>query len=331
MIYPNVAVTGASGHVGANLIRLLLQQNRTVRVLVRHDTRAMEGLNVERIHGDLSDPDTLRKLCDGVDSVFHAAGTISLLRKPEPGLAKDNVDGTRNMVQAALACNVKRFVHFSTIHIFSPNPPNQPVDENRALVDPSTAAGYDASKKLSDDEVLKGIQQGLNAVIVNPTAVMGPHDYKPSQLGGVLRRLFQRRFQFLVHAGYYWIDVDDVALGSILAEEKGRTGERYLLAGHYHPFHEVVDMIENILGKPVPHAIVPMWLAQLAAPFAQLFGRLTRKSPIFTPYTLDTLLNHQQISDAKARSELGFQPRSLQETLERLYHWLNEVEGVQGK
>jgi dihydroflavonol-4-reductase len=158
-------------------------------------------------------------------------------------------------------------------------------------------------------------------VMVNPTAVLGPHDYAPSAMGAILLALYHRRLPALVDGGFNWVDVRDVCQGAIAAGEKGKRGERYLLGGVYLSVAQLARHCAEITGKSAPRWVAPVWMAQLGTPFAVLYARLTGRPAIFTSASLRALTSHQQVSHAKAARDLGYQPRPIRETLADTYAW----------
>jgi dihydroflavonol-4-reductase len=316
-------VTGASGHIGANLVRALVEQGRDVRVLVHEDTRAVDGLSVERVDADILDENSLHTAFAGAEIVHHLAARITLAYGRDDAAWRTNVDGTRNVVNACRVCDVRRLVHYSSIHAFSAFPVHETIDESRARAEQS-APIYDRSKAAAELEVLHGIEAGLDAVIVNPTAVIGPNDFKPSAMGKVLLDLAHRRMPALVSGGFNWVDARDVALGAISAESKGHKGGNYLLGGHYRSFEELAEMVEDVTGVPKPGLTIPVWAAMLGVPFAALASKFTGKEPKFTRASLRAVSHHQAISHEKSVVELGYVPRPLRHTLEDTFIWFRE-------
>ena len=182
-------VTGAAGHVGANLVRALLAQGRPTRALVHVDRKSVEGLDVEVIEGNICDLEFLVDAFEGADVVYHLAAHISILKDEWPLLESVNVIGTKNVVKACLRCGVRRLVHFSTIHTMTQALTEIPVGESHPLVEFQHYPPYDRSKAAAEKEVRKGIEKGLDAIIISPTAIIGPHDYRPSHFGEALLRL----------------------------------------------------------------------------------------------------------------------------------------------
>ncbi|MBN1485985.1 MAG: NAD-dependent epimerase/dehydratase family protein, partial [Chloroflexia bacterium] len=207
----SIVVTGATGHVGNNLVRALLERKERVRALVYPGdrTRSIEGLSLERIPGDVCDPDSLRAAFAGADTVYHVAGIVSIIPGREDLLERVNVGGTRNVVQACLHCGVRRLVYVASIHALV-EPPHGTVIDERMPFDPRRiATEYGRSKARASLEVLRGVEQGLDAVIACPSGIVGPHDFMPSVVGKLLIDAAQRRLPAYVRGGYDFVDVRD--------------------------------------------------------------------------------------------------------------------------
>jgi dihydroflavonol-4-reductase len=315
-------VTGAAGHVGANLVRTLLADGVAVRAMVRGDTRAIDGLPVEIVRGDVLDPATLRAAFEGAEVVFHLASVITVAGDPRGVVRRTNVEGAGNVAAACRAAGVRRLVHFSSIHAFDARPRDGVIDESRDRTDEtSDQPVYDRTKAAGEREILAAVERGLDAVIVNPTAVLGPFDYKPSRMGRVLRRLANGRMPALVGGGFDWVDARDVCAGALAAAERGRTGERYLLSGRWTTFTELAQVVSACSGTPLPRFTSPMWLARLGAPFVGAFSKPTGAEPLYTSESLHALRNHRHISGARARAELGYAPRPLEQTIADTLAW----------
>lgn len=317
----SVVVTGATGHVGANLVRALLAQGRRVRALVRKETRAIDGLDVERIPGDVRDRESLVQAFKGADVVYNLAAMISIVG-PMGGLVRaTNVDGPRNVAAAGRMAGVRRLVHVASIHAFEQHPTDAPLDEARPLVS-SPAMAYDKSKADGIREILAAVQDGLDAVVVCPTAVLGPHDYQGSRMGLVLGKLANGRLPGTVAGGFDWVDVRDVVDGAMAAEEKGRTGELYLLSGAWTSVVELAKVVGEVTGRRPPRFCSPMWLAALGTPFSVAWAKMTGNEPLFTMEALHALKHgNRYISHDKATRELGYSPRPLAETIRTAVEW----------
>jgi dihydroflavonol-4-reductase len=320
-----IAVTGAAGHVGGNLIRTLVEQRHSVRALVRNDRRALEGVPVERVEGDVLDPVSLERAFTGVERVYHLAARISIAPGDETLVQRINVEGVRNVVEACLKTGVKRMLHMSSIHAVAAQPLTQLIDEQRPLAEGEGLLPYDRSKAEGEREVRKGIDRGLDAVIVNPTAILGPWDFRPSPMGEVLLDLYHKRLPALVEGGFDWVDVRDVVQGAINAADRAPRGEKYMLSGQRRTVRELAQLAEEVTRKRPPRFTSPMWLARAAAPFATVYAKAAGKRPLFTSASLHALRNHQHVSHAKATRELDYRPRPLRETLESAYDWFRSA------
>jgi dihydroflavonol-4-reductase len=317
-------VIGAAGHVGANLVRTLLAQGRAVRVLAHIDQKAFRGLDVEIAQGDISDYETLPGAFKGAETVYHLASRISLSMNDWRLLQPVNVIGTRNVVEACLSSRVDRLVYFSSIHALVQKPFDAPVDESRPLVESRNNPPYDRSKAAGEKEVRKGIEKGLDAIVINPTAIVGPFDYKPSHLGQALISLACGKLPALVGGGFDWVDVRDVVEGAITAERTAPSGTKYLLSGHWASMCDLAALVEDIVGTPAPRFVCPLWLAPVGSPFASVVARLTRTSPLYTNASLKALNSNHNISHDKASLYLGYNPRPLRKTVIDTLNWFYE-------
>jgi dihydroflavonol-4-reductase len=324
-------VTGASGLVGANLVRTLLAQGRNVRALIHADRRALVGLDVESCLADVRDQEALERAMVGVDVVYHLAGSISLTMDSGPEVEAINVMGTRSVVAACLRRGMRRLIHFSSIHALHQDPFDQPLDETRPLVDAecSTAAlmhipPYDRSKAQGEREVQAGIARGLDAVILRPTAMLGPYDFKPSYLGQALIQLACGRIPALVYGGFDWTDVRDVVAGALRAEQAASSGGSYLLGGHWHTVREVAELAASVTGRAAPLLTIPLGLADAFAPLMLMLARFNGSHPIYTRVTLRALRSNRQVNHARAARELGYTTRPLAETIRDTLNWFQE-------
>ena len=320
-----VVVTGAAGHIGANLVRALMAKGRPTRSLVHVNRQAIEGLDTEIVQGDICDQESLCQAFNGAEVVYHLAASISLWMSDWPRLESVNVIGTRNVVEACLRCGVRRLVHFSSIHAMVQEPMYTPVDEERPLVESRRCPPYDRSKAAAEKEVQRGIEMGLDAVVINPTAIIGPHDYQPSYFGEALLALAQGRMPGLVTGGFDWVDVRDVVEGAIRAEKQAPTGAKYLLSGHWVSICDIARMVADFTGMPAPGFVCPLWLARFGAPVVTAFSGLKGKWPLYTSVSMRALRSNRNISHDRATRELGYQPRPFQETLVDTLRWFEEA------
>ena len=318
-----IALTGGSGHIGANLCRTLLEQKHELRVLSNKFTASLDGLDLQRVQGNLLDLSSLRELADGAEIFIHLAAVISINGNKQT--LDTNVEGTRNVLKTVRESRVKRLIHFSSIHALVHDPLDQPLDESRplALDDPII---YNKSKATAEQLVHEAVAWGLDALIINPTSVMGPNDFKPSLVGQAIVQLYNGRIPALIPGGYDWVDVRDVVSGTIAAMDKGRCGQSYLLSGKYLSLPEMYDMIRNYNGKGKRLPILPFWLAELGVPFLKAWAKMTNSKPLYTRESIEILKTaHTNISSEKARKELDYYPRPFAETLQDTITWFRDM------
>jgi len=319
-----VVITGATGHIGANLVRSLIEKGRPTRCLVHVNHGPIEGLDTEIVQGDVCDLESLCRAFEGAEVVYHLAACISLSMDDWPLMEAVNIDGTRNVVEACLRTKVRRLIHFSSIHAFVQEPLSAPLDESRELAESQKYPPYDRSKAVGEKEVRRGIERGLDAIIINPTGIIGPHDYEPSYFGEALLSIAQHKLPALVTGGFDWVDVRDVVAGAMRAEEVAPAGARYLLSGHWVTARDIAAMVAEITGTSAPGLVFPLWMARLGVPIVKAVSRLNGRSPLYTSVSLRALRSNRHISHEKATRELGYQPRPFRETLVDTLRWFEE-------
>ena len=244
-------VTGATGFVGSHVARLLAERGDRVRVLVRSssDLRALEGLVVERMPGDLRDPASLDRALSGVGTVFHVAADYRLWARDPQEIYESNVTGTRNLLEAAGLAGVTRFVYTSTVATVAVPRPTLPSEAIEATLD-EMIGHYKRSKWLAEQEAFRAAQQGLPVVIVNPTAPVGPGDWKPTPTGRIIVDFLAGKIPAYVDTGLNVVAVEDVAAGHLLAAQKGKAGERYILGGRNMTLKQILDVLAGFAGRP---------------------------------------------------------------------------------
>jgi dihydroflavonol-4-reductase len=319
-----VAVTGASGHIGSCLVRELIEKGARVKVLVHDFENDLAQLEIEIIRGNLLEVESIKKLCEGVDVVFHLAAKIALDNRHPEQVYAVNVTGTKNMIEASKSAGVKKFIYFSSIDAFQFISSEMVLDESNPLIE-SEKAIYAFTKAESERLVINAVKEGLHAIILCPTAVVGPFDYRGSFLGDALVKIFRNQLPMLVSGGYNWVDVRDVAEAAIRSVEFGRKGEKYILSGNFCSLIELSEMAGKISGKKTPKLIAPVFLAKLACPFLKFYYSVINGKPIYTSQSLNLLINSpKNISFEKAKKELGYIPRPLEQTLRDTYVWYKE-------
>ena len=325
------AVTGASGHLGVSLTRALISRGRRVRVLSHASNLGLEGLSIDYCWGDVGDIDTLVTAFSGVRVVYHLAAHISLLMTDWPHCAKVNIEGTRNVIEACRRSGVQRLVHFSTIHALRGEPLNVPIDEYRPYVSSPKAPPYDRSKAAGEQLVRHAVDEGFDAIIINPSGVIGPFDYRPSHFGQALIQIATGKIPVLIEGGFDWVDARDVAEWAIKAEEVAAPGSRYLLSGHWLSIRDISSIAAGIMGNRAPALVCPMAVARACAPIITAASALAGTRPVFTTVSLDALASNRNISHAKATSELGYAPRPIRETLSDTIEWFKDNDYIKNR
>lgn len=319
-------ITGASGHIGGVLARTLVERFGPdhIRAIYRERRGTAADLDIEWVYGDLLDTDSLAAAFEGAEVVFHLAALVSIEGAKAEDFHRTNVMGTRNVVEAALACGVRRLVHVSSIHAYEQQPREEVLDERRGPAHDARDP-YGVSKVAGEAEVRRGIDLGLDAAILNPTSVVGPYDGAPSAMGQVFLNLYHRQLPALVMGGYDWVDVRDVAAATIAAETQARCGENYLVSGRWHAMRELARLAEQATGVAAPRMQFPVSLARLWAPWQVLLDRSRGRRPLYTPMAIRVMADgNRRISSAKAAEELGFKPRPLAESVSDTYRWFDE-------
>ncbi len=320
-------VTGATGHLGNNLVRALLERGQQVRALVlpQDDPRPLAGLAVEQVEGDVRDLGSLMWALRDADTVYHLAGIITIAPGRSALLQQVNVQGTRNVIEAVLRSGVRRLVHTASIHAIVEPPHGTTIDESWPFDPARIPTEYGRSKAEAALEVLAAVARGLDAVICCPTGIVGPHDYVPSEFGQLILNVARRRLPAYVQGSYDFVDVRDVARGLIAAGERGRRGESYILSGEQVTVAQLMAWIEEASGVPAPRVGLPAGVARWAAGLAARYARLRGTKPLFTAESVDILCSNCCISHEKATRELGHRPRPLRETIADTVRWFREA------
>jgi len=315
-------VTGATGHIGNVLVRKLVKRGEKVRALILpgESRESIQGLNVEAFEGDVLNLDSFFESLRGVRGIFHLAGVITIMPGSNEFVHKVNVEGTRNVIRAAKEMGIKKLVYTSSIHAIKRI--ESGVIDEALPYDPDNPYGaYDRSKAQATLDVQQAAQSGLEAVIACPTGVIGPYDFRGSMMGHVIRTAAEKRPTLYVDGAYDFVDVRDVANGLIAAAEHGKRGESYILSGQRMSVRYLLETVREITGQGFMLMKMPFELAKWVAQFTPHYYQLTKASPRFTPYSLEVLRSNSNISHAKATRELGYQPRSLYESIADTVRW----------
>jgi dihydroflavonol-4-reductase len=319
-------VTGATGLLGNVLVRELVGRGRDVKVFVRKtsDTVCFNDCEVEKLYGDVLDLDSLIRAFKNAENVYHLASEISIMPGPNKNLREVNLTGAKNVIKACFHSGIKRLIYTSSIHAFKEVENVSIIDESQPF-DPFSPMGeYNRTKAMASLAVKEAVREGLDAVIVCPTGVMGPYDFKISNMGSLFIEYCNKRQKIIIDGAYDFVDVRDVAVGHILAAEKGETGETYILSGQRLTIAELMSILEDLTGIPAPKYKLPLWLAYAVAFITPVYYKLSRSKPVFTIYSIKTVRSNSFISHRKASEELGFSPRPIRETIEDNIKWFKE-------
>ena len=312
-------VTGASGFLGWHVARVLTERGYRVRALCRPTSQIRE-LEVECVTGDLRDADSLARAVEGCNLVFHVAADYRLWSKDSKDLYASNVDGTRNVLDAAARARVERIVYTSTVGCIG-FAEGASGDERTPVSIADMAGHYKRSKWLAEQVALEKARGGLPVVIVNPTAPVGDHDWKPTPTGKIVVDFLNDKLPAFVDTGLNLVDARDTAIGHILAAEKGRVGERYILGNENLTLEQILGRLSALAGKPAPTIKIPYAFAYAAGVITTGLAHLTGKPPLAPLEGVKMARKKMFVSHAKATQELGFSPSPIEGALRRAIDW----------
>ncbi len=315
-----VALTGAAGHLGAALLQELTKRKFQVKALIRgDDTRCCNDLPVEIIKGDMLQPEALQRLMQDCDVVIHCAALISVNGDPKGLVHKTNVEGTQLVVDNALRAGIKRFIQISSIHAFKQQPSLKVLDEQREHVD-EKAFAYDRSKLAGQKIALAA--SNMEVLVIHPTSIIGPYDFKPSLMGQVIIDMYKGRLPFIFNGGFDFCDCRDVAHAIVNATSMGEAGQAYLLGGKWHSLKQLAQFLSASSSKKIKPVALPHIAARLGLPVVKLIGAIQKKEPLYTIEALEALFTGNRfISSEKAKAALGYSNRPFEETIQDTFHW----------
>ena len=317
-------VTGATGFLGSALVRELLNDGRDVRIIARPnaDLRNVSDLDLETVNGDLLDEDSLKSAIKGCDTIYHAAAYYSFWDKNKNLIFDINVGGTRSLLQAALDLGVKKVVYTSTVGCLGLNQDGTPANEDTPH-DPQTLCNdYKLSKFQAEQTANDFFAKGLPIVIVNPSTPIGPRDIKPTPTGKIILDFLNRKTPAYVDTGLNLIDVRDCARGHILAEQKGKVGERYILGNKNFSLKEIFLLLEKITGLKAPTVKMPYWVAYAAGWSCEVASNYITGKPPAVPLGGVKMAKYFMYFDpSKAVNELGLPQNSIENALEEAVNW----------
>jgi dihydroflavonol-4-reductase len=321
-------ITGGSGFVGSAVLRQLLAAGHSVRALIRpqSDHRNLAGLSVEIAYGDLTDRRSLDRAMEGCSALFHVAADYRLWTPRSRGIYETNVIGTRNIVLAAMEAGVKRIVYTSSVATLGLTPDGNPADEDTPVSLKDMIGHYKRSKFFAEAEVKRlADEQNLPVIVVNPSTPIGPRDIRPTPTGRMIIDAASGRMPAYVDTGLNLVHVDDVAMGHLLAFERGHVGERYILGACNMTLKEIFCAIATITGRRPPRICLPHPLVLPIACMSEAWARLvSRREPRVTLNGVRLARKRMFFSIEKAKRFLGFNPRPVEEALRDAVNWFRK-------
>lgn len=327
-------ITGANGHLGNTIIRMLAHAGKQVRALILPSDEKLYYThpNITSYMGDVRDIHSLDDffaLPENTQAiVVHAAGIVSIASKTTQLLYDVNVLGTENVLEQCRHINLKKLVYISSVHAIPEKPDKQKIYELDAF-DPSKVKGaYAKTKALATRAVLNAAQQGMPACVVHPSGIIGPYDYGKGHITQLVVDYMKNRLLACVKGGYDFVDVRDVARGVISCCERGVAGQCYILSNEYYSAQDLLNTVHKVTGKRQIKTVLPLWFAKLTAPFAEAYYKLRRTPALYTSYSLYTLTSNSNFSHSKASAQLAYKTRPMAQTIKDTIAWLKKLKRI---
>lgn len=319
-------VTGADGHLGSTIIKMLRNRGEEVRGLLfgqGEEKKVFPGL-VTYVYGDVRSRESMRTFFEGNAQrevyVIHTAGIVDISETASPLMYDVNVNGTKNILFLCREYGVRRLLYVSSVHAI-PEQRDRVLSEVEEFAPEAVVGGYAKTKAEATKCVLTAAKEGMDAVVVHPSGIIGPYNQGENHLVQLVKDYVQGRLPACVKGGYDFVDVRDVAKGCLQAIEKGKTGECYILSNRHYEIKDMLKMVRKIQGgRPIP--VLPIWMAKISTPFVEIHARRKKTRPLYTSYSLYTLGTNDRFSHDKATQELGYRPRDLWRTLQDTVKWV---------
>ena len=322
-------VTGASGFLGNNIIRMLEHDdNAEVRAFVLNgeSISSLNNLKCSIYYGDVTKADTLNSVFEGSGDaeifVIHCAAVVYIKSKYNSRVYDVNVNGTKNIVDKVLEYNAK-LIYVSSVHAIPEKSDGNLISEV-SIFNPDNVVGlYAKTKAEAARYVMDSVKdKGLNACIVHPSGILGPYDFSNSHLTALVREIVRGKLPMCVKGGYDFVDVRDVAKGIIMACDKGKMGECYIMSGEFVSIKRLADLVCDVVGRKRIKVVLPIMIAKVVAPFYEMYYNVKGKTPLFTKYSLYTLSSNSNFSNEKAKRDLGFVTRDITDTVKDMVMWI---------
>jgi len=320
-------ITGATGHIGINLVHLLTKigkYNIKLLLLPGEDISMFEGMNITFSYGNILDKDFLLTEIKANSIVIHLAGYINISSHDIEKMYQVNYQGTVNVVDACMTNKVKKLLYASSVHAIIPAQKHLKMKEPTFLDEKLVVGDYAKSKSLATKYVFSKISEGLPAVVLYPSGVIGPKDYKVSDFGSLIIDIANNKLKAKVHGSYNFVDVRDVADGITSAITKGEIGRGYILSGENVTVNQIYTTINNYLGRKVFIPTLPMWFVKLFAKLAELYYTRRHRKPIFTKYSLYTISSNHNFDNSYAKKHLGFKTTPIKASLIDSLTWFQK-------
>jgi dihydroflavonol-4-reductase len=331
-------VTGANGHLGSNIVHNLIQRGeKVIPMILPGDTSpALKGLSVKLVQANILIPEELNKafsdICKKANPfsirVIHTAGIVFISSAHEELVEKVNVCGTQNIVDVCRTFGIGRLVYISSVHAIPEKTKGEVITEISHFDSEQVEGFYAKTKAKATQIVLDAAKQGMNGVVVHPSGIIGPGDYNRGHQTQLFIDYLKGRLTACVRGGYDFVDVRDVAEGTIEACDKGRKGESYILSNRYIEIMELMNILHHVSGHKRIKTVLPMAFAKITAPLSEIYYKILKQRPLYTRYSLYALESNSLFSHKKATKELGYKPRPIEDTVADTYKWLKEVQFV---
>ena len=277
-----IAITGASGHLGNMVCRMLLEKGYTVNALYHSDKRSLEDLDINLFQGNVLNKKDLVPLITGCDIVINCAAIISIHGDPTGIVHQTNTEGPKNVLEVCKQQQVKKLIHISSVHAVMELPHETPFDETRNYKQKGAFA-YDFSKATGEQIILNAIKKNeMEGFVLRPSSIVGPFDFKPSELGKTLLDFYKQKIPALPEGGYNFIDIRDISKAVVESIGKGKNGEIYLLSGKYYSLKDLSAIIQKVSEKKMPKRTTPFWLLRSVLPFIKLYSKISGGAPLFS-------------------------------------------------
>ncbi len=317
-------ITGAAGHLAGTVIQYLRREDCHIRGLILPSEEGTDDAQVTYYRGDVTRPETLRPLFADIECneviVIHTAGLISIAEEVTPDLYNVNVTGTRNIIDLCVRHHVKRLVYVSSVHAI-PEDGARPITEAESFSKDKVTGAYAATKAEATQAVIDAAAKGLDAVVVQPSGIIGPYDEGNNHMVQLIKMYITGKLPAGVIGGYDFVDVRDVAQGILQAVDKGKSGSTYILSNRYFTIRELLEYARQVTGGS-KKIYLPITWARAFVPFFEWLAKITRTRPLYTKYALFTISSNGHFSHDKATTELDYRPRDMRQTIADTIHFL---------